>query len=167
MDFYIKNKIIQLDKKSLIKEEKKLVSHNTGYIANFIFDEEWDGKEKTARFISGDKYKDVLLIDDKCEIPIDTMGSIVEVGVFAGNLKSTTATYVRFLPDILMKYGLPADPTPEIYAQILERIENIREEAVTEEEIQEAVDNYLRENPVQPTTITYKSWTSVDIEEAE
>lgn len=89
------------------------------------------------------------------------------MGVFAGNLRSTTATYIRFLPDILEKCGLPADPTSEIYAQILERIENIREEAVTEEEIQEAVDNYLKENPVQSTTITYKSWTSVDIEEVE
>lgn len=164
MDFYIKNKIIQLDKKSLIEEEKKPVSHNTGYIANFIFDEEWNGKEKTARFINGDKYKDVLLVDDKCEIPIEIMGSIVEVGVFAGNLKSTTATYVRFLPDILEKYGLPADPAPEIYTQILEMIKNIKEEAVTDEEIQEAVDKYLNENPVQPTTITYKSWSVIDIE---
>lgn len=166
MDFYIKNKIIQLDKKTIPLDEP-LVSYNKGYDANFIFDNEWNGLVKTVRFINGNKRKDVVLIDDKCEFPIDIMGSVVEVGVFGGDLKSTNSTYVLFLPSILEKFGIPVDPTPEIYTQIIRMIQEIKDEAITQEEIQDAVDNYLDENPVQPTTITYKSWTELDIEGVE
>ena len=144
MDFYINNKIIQLDKKTLPLDEP-LVSYNKGYEANFIFDEEWNGLLKTVRFINGDKHKDVILEDDKCEFPIDIMGSVVEVGIFAGDLKSTNASYVLFLPSILEKFGVPVDPTPDVYLQIMRMIEGIKDEAVSDEEIQEAVDNYLED----------------------
>lgn len=128
MDFYIKNKIIQLDKQSL--QKKKIIGDNTEYVANFIFDEEWNGKVKTARFINNGIYKDVILNDkDSCNIPIEVMKSgIVEVGVYAGNLQTTTATCVMITPSILEKYGIPADPTPELYTQIMELLENIKED---------------------------------------
>lgn len=125
MYFYIKNKIIQLDKQSL--QKKKIIGDNTEYVANFIFDEEWNGKVKTARFINNGIYKDVILNDkDSCNIPIEVMKSgIVEVGVYAGNLQTTTATCVMITPSILEKYGIPSDPTPEIYAQIIAIVENL------------------------------------------
>ncbi len=160
MDFYIKNKIIQLDKQSL---QKEIVGDNTGYVANFIFDDEWNGKVKIARFINNGVYKDVILNDnDSCNIPIEVMKSgIVEVGVYAGNLQTTTATCVMITPSILEKYGIPADLTPSVYAQILELVESIKKEDVTEAEIQEAVNNYLKENPIQTT----EALSNTEIEE--
>lgn len=149
MDFYIKNKIIQLDKKTIPLDEP-LVSYNKGYDANFIFDDEWNGLVKTVRFINGDKYKEVVLKDDKCEFPIDIMGSVVEVGVFGGDLKSTNSTYVLFLPSILEKFGVPVDPTPEIYTQIIRMIEEIKNETNKEKSV-----------------VVFKSWSEQDVEEAE
>lgn len=150
MDFYINNKIIQLDKKTIPLDEP-LVSYNKGYDANFIFDDEWDGLIKTVRFINGDKHKEVILENDKCEFPIDIMGSVVEVGVFAGDLKSTTSTYVLFLPSILEKFGVPVDPTPEIYTQIIRMIEEIKNETDNEEK----------------AVVVFKSWSEQDVEGAE
>lgn len=160
MDFYIKNKIIQLDKNSL---KEKIIGDNTEYVANFIFDEEWNGKVKTARFINNGIYKDVILDDNNsCNFPIEVMKSgVVEVGVYAGELKTTTATCVVITPSILEKYGLPADPTPSVYVQILELVESIKKEDITEAEIQEAVNNYLKENPVQTT----EALSNTEIEE--
>ena len=74
MDFYIKNKIIQLDKESLKEDEKKVIGDNTEYVANFIFDEEWNGKVKTARFINNGIYKDVN--DLEVQIITDTKNKI-------------------------------------------------------------------------------------------
>lgn len=150
MDFYIKNKIIQLDKKTLPLDES-LVSYNKGYDANFIFDDEWNGLVKTVRFVNGDKHKDVILVDDKCEFPIDIMGSVVEVGVFGGDLKSTNASYVLFLPSILEKFGVPVDPTPEIYTQIIRMIQEIKNETESGEK----------------EVVVFKSWSEQDVEEAE
>ena len=134
MDFYVKNKIIQLDKKTIPIDEPP-VSYNKGYEAKFIFDEEWDGLVKTVRFVNGNKHKDVILENDSCEFPIDIMGSVVEVGVFAGDLKSTTSSYVVFLPSILEHFGIPVDPTPEIYMQVMRLIQEIKND------IEEDVDD--------------------------
>ena len=164
MDFYINNKIIQLDKKTLPIDEP-LVSYNKGYEANFIFDEEWDGLVKTVRFINGDRYKDVILIDDKCEFPIDIMGSVVAVGVFAGDLKSTNASYVLFLPSILEKFGIPVDPTPEVYLQVIRMIQEIQNKAVTDEQIEEALDDYFEENPIDTEDINLEALSNTDIED--
>ena len=166
MDFYIKNKIIQLDKKTIPLDEP-LVSYNKGYDANFIFDDEWNGLVKTVRFINGDKYKEVVLKDDKCEFPIDIMGSVVEVGVFGGDLKSTNSTYVLFLPSILEKFGVPVDPTPDVYMQIIRMMQEIQDKAVTQEQVEEAVGDYFEENPIDTTSVIYKSWTEKDLVEVE
>ena len=45
------------------------ISYNLDYVAEFHFDEEWNGKVKTARFVQNKEYFDVVLADDRCEIP--------------------------------------------------------------------------------------------------
>jgi hypothetical protein len=150
MDFYVKNKIIQLDKTTIPIDEPP-VSYNKGYEVNFIFDEEWNGLVKTARFINGNEHKDVILENDSCEFPIDIMGAVVEVGVFAGDLKSTTSSYVLFAPSILEHFGVPANPTPEVYTQIIELIQDIKNETETGEK----------------AVVIFKSWSEQDVEEAE
>ncbi len=169
MDFYIKNKIITLDKNTL-PDEKTLVGDNTGYIARFKFDSEWEGLVKTARFIGrGGQYADeVLTKDDSCEFPLAILKSgLVEVGVFAGNLKASMGTKLRINPSILEKLGLPADPPPDVYTQLTEMIKEIRDTAVSDEEVQEAVNKYLEENPVEVPTSTVKMWSEEDFTEGE
>lgn len=51
----------------------KLIGDNADYIARFIFDEEWNGKIKTARFIMKGIHSDVILEDDQCTIPVEIL----------------------------------------------------------------------------------------------
>lgn len=169
MDFYIKNKRCTLDKNTL-PDEENLVGDNTDYTAHFFFDEEWEGLVKTARFVGcNDKYADAVLAeDDTCEIPLAILKSgVVRVGVFAGDLVASTGAILAIDPSILDKLGLPADPPPEVYAQLLEMIEEIRDKAVSDEEVQDAVNNYLAENPVEVPTSTVKMWSEEDFAEGE
>ncbi len=123
MDFYIKEKIITLDEETL--PEKGLVGHNGEYVADFHFDSEWFGKVKTARFTRGKEYADVILINDSCVFPQNMTEGAVEVGVYAAGLKTTTAAVVSFLPSVLQKEGVPADPEPDVYNQLLERFDDL------------------------------------------
>lgn len=159
MDFYIKDKIITLDKDTLPPEG--VVGDNSDYIANFFFDEEWEGKEKTARFIGKTGYKDVFLNQDSCNFPLEVLkGGLVLVGVYAGDLESSTAARVPVLASILNDDGLPANPTPDVYAQLTEMIKEIRDKAVSDEEIAEAVRQYMEANP----PVTIRTLNKSDIE---
>ena len=124
LNFIVKDRIIKFDKSSLTE---KVVGDNTGYVANFIFDEEWTNKVKTARFIKDGTYVDMILDDnDQCDIPLEVLKSgTLEVGVFAGNLRSSTSCKVSIKPSILESNRLPAAPTDDVYAQIIEKVEAI------------------------------------------
>ena len=160
MDFYIKDKIITLDKNTLPPEG--VVGDNAYYFAKFFFDEEWSGKVKTARFIGRKGYKDMVLQDDWCYIPLESMKSgLLLVGVYAGeDLQSTTAARVPIIASVLDDDGLPADPTPDVYTQLTEMIREIRDKNVSDEQISEAVRKFMEAN--SPITIT--TLTSSDIE---
>lgn len=110
MDFIIKDKIIKLDKASL--GGKKVVSINSNYEANFIFDEEWDGLTKTVRFINDGEFVDVVLPEtNSCKIPLEILRSgTLEVGVFAGDLTTTTTAKVNVLASVLEDTYEPANP---------------------------------------------------------
>lgn len=154
MDFYIKNKIITLDKDTLPPDG--VVGDNAYYFANFFFDEEWEGKEKTARFIGKNGYKDMVLNENWCYIPLEVMKSgLVLVGVYAGELESTTAARIPVIASILNDDGLPADPTPDVYTQLRNMIIEIRDKNVTDEQIDEALRKYMEStSPITITTLT-------------
>ena len=103
-----------------------IVCDNSDYIAHFDFDAEWDAYDtKTARFVYGGKYTDVVFSGNECAVPVIQNTRDVTVGVFAGDLHTTTPAYFMCLPSILCGGGVPADPTPDVYAQILELLNNI------------------------------------------
>ena len=100
-----------------------IVCGNSDYIAVFDFDEEWDAYEtKTARFIWNGKYTDVVFTGTKCPVPVITGAFGVLVGVYAGDLHTTTAATVDTEKSILCRNGLPADPPPDVYAQIIAQL---------------------------------------------
>lgn len=154
MDFHVKNKIITLDKDTLPPDG--VVGDNAYYFANFFFDEEWEGKEKTARFIGKNGYKDMVLYKDWCYIPLEVMKSgLVLVGVYAGDLEATTAARLPVIASILNDDGLPADPTPDVYTQLRDMIIEIRDTNVSDEQISEAVRKFMEANsPITITTLT-------------
>lgn len=139
IEFKVFEKFITVDISTL--PPRGMVGDNTDYVAHFTFDSEWDGKEKTARFINGNRYKDQILIDDCCEFPPEVLkNGFVEVGVFAGELTASTGIKVPIYASILNKAGLPADPTPDVYAQLMEAWGNM------------------------VNTITIRTWTDEDFE---
>lgn len=89
----------------------------------FAFDPEWDRYEtKTARFVHDGKNTDVVFNGNKCTIPKTINATRLEVGVYAGELYATTPAVVRCVRSILCNNGAPADPLPDVYAQIMEML---------------------------------------------
>lgn len=125
-----------------------LIGDNADYIASFVFDSEWDNAVKTARFIKGNNYVDVLLENDSCTIPVEILrGGYIRVGVFSSTMTSTYCI-VQVNESIKEKHGSPIEPTPDVYAQIIGMIEEIEVAGVTDERIEKVVLDYLTENPV-------------------
>jgi hypothetical protein len=105
-----------------------LVCGNTGDTVKFIFDNEW-GKysNKTARFgfikEGAWYYTDVLFDGAVCEIPMLSGIDFVEVGVYAGNLSTTTPARVPTKKSILCKGGVAHEPPPaDVYNEIMEAV---------------------------------------------
>lgn len=98
------------------------ISYNSDYIAEFHFDDEWNGKVKTARFVQNGEYVDVVLADDRCQIPPLKTG-FIRVGVFTDSMTSTYAD-VYYKTSIKDGSGNPTEPPEDVYAQLTALIES-------------------------------------------
>ena len=132
------------DKLAVVADRTVYVCGNSDYTVHFDFDAEWDAyKTKTARFVYGSKYKDVVFDGDECPVPIIANAYGLNVGVFAGDLHTTTPAYVETERSILCGFGSPADPDPDVYNEIMRRLNMISDD------IGAAVEEYLEENPIE------------------
>lgn len=100
------------------------VCGNSDYVVDFSFDSDWDEYlVKTARFITGDsRVFDVVFEGDSCEVPTISKTHVLHVGVFAGELCTTTAAKVLARKSILCDDGSPEEPAPDVYAQIMDKL---------------------------------------------
>ncbi len=121
------------DKVATAPPDAVIVCGNSDYTILFQFDEEWDGLEvKTARFkystYAGPKqHIDVPFTGNMVEVPILTNAHKVEVGVYAGNLTTTTGAHIRCLPSIRCGSGEKAEPSPDKYDALMELIKELME----------------------------------------
>ena len=85
-----------INKRHINRTDEELIGDNADYMARFEFDDEWNGKIKTARFINGNNMVDVLLDEnDMCQIPLEIVKQgILTIGVFS-NKMTTTMSKVR------------------------------------------------------------------------
>ena len=85
-------------------DPETVVNGNNDYTVVFDFDSEWDSlSSKTAMFVYGreeQKYKTVTFTGNSCVMPALYNTGYVLIGVFAGDIKTTTAAYVKCLPCI-------------------------------------------------------------------
>jgi len=97
------------------------VCGNSDFVIDFDFDAEWaEHPAKTARFDPGNGQPvDIVFTGSRCPVPILKGTHSVRVGVFAGNLYTTTAAYVPAKKSILCGSGTPVEPAPDVYAQIM------------------------------------------------
>lgn len=99
------------------------VCGNSDFVAVFDLDEEWENVGlKTARFSYNGTYIDRVFTGDSCPVPVISGTYSIKIGVFAGNLKTTTPAYVPAKKSILCEDGFPADPEPSVYEQLMEQI---------------------------------------------
>lgn len=120
------NRTIEISVKERIAWQTNNVEYicgNNDFVVNFVFDREWEGVEpKIARFIHGEHYTDVVFAGKQCPVPHITDATKMVVGVYTSNLWTTTGANVLCKKSILCGDGVPADPHPDIYAQIMEML---------------------------------------------
>lgn len=121
----VKNKIA-INSKPIVP-----VCDNNDYVIIFDFDEEWNSlKTKTARFIYNNNYTDVIFDDNKCPLPIIRNTNSFTVGVFAGDLHTTTPAYFRVNRSILSGTETQAPPEESsVYNMIMKKLNQISEDA--------------------------------------
>lgn len=138
------------------------VCGNSDFVAKFAFDAEWEAYEtKTARFGYNNSYVDVVFTGDKCPVPIISGTYFFNIGVYAGDLHTTTPARVPCKKSILCDTGFPADPPNDVYNQIMEKLNSL--ESADPEAIAKAVANYLAEHPVEETDPTVPEWAKAEI----
>lgn len=132
------------DKIAVPQSNALYVCGNSDYSILFDFDAEWAQYDtKTARFEYGGKYQDVVFDGRECPVPIISDTYSFNVGVFAGELHTTTPAYIPCKKSILCASGSPAAPPDDVYAQLMEKLNKISDD------IGAAVEDYLEDHPIE------------------
>lgn len=136
-----------------VEEHYKVVADSKNYLkAHFTFSNEWQGI-KTAIFKKGLTVLNVILDNDECFVPWEVIKpGKFGVSVFCGDLITADISWVNVSASGYEDGGEPQDPTPDVYTQIIEKIESIEAGTVDPNEIAKAVENYLIEHPVEAIT---------------
>jgi len=112
-----------------------IVCDNTGYTLHLSYDAEWSDYDlKTVRFVyqrSGEMvYTDVLTSSDEVEIPVISDTKEVQVGVFAGDLRTSTPARIPCELSIRSGTGAPVAPSPSLWEQLLKEVRNLKGQVV-------------------------------------
>lgn len=104
----------------LVNESDYLVNGNSDYDVHFSFDEDWDGVvAKTALFVFGNQSIPVPFEGNICDGVATHDCSLCAIGVFAGDLKTTTGATIRCVQSIRDLGGVPEAPSKEVYDIIM------------------------------------------------
>lgn len=107
-----------------------IVCGNSGYTVRFTYDDEWlDKAALTARFVwvhNGEThFKEVPFTGSTVAVPVLEDVTVVQVGVYAGDLQTTTPARIPCMRSILCGGGKPhADPAEDVYNQLIQLIED-------------------------------------------
>ena len=121
--FTIKNRRISSDTKNI-----DLIGDNMDYTAVFDLDEDLAFERiKTARFIKDDVQEERILDDNNsCQIPPELLKKgYISVGVYTDK-KSTTPCFLQINRSIRETDYPAKDPEPDVYRQLLEKIEKLK-----------------------------------------
>ncbi len=122
------------DRVPTITAGEDVISHNSDYVAEFVFDEEWQDKVKTVYFVCEDgSNQPVVMSGNSCDVPMMAgEHRRIFVGVQAGSaekpsvLKTTCPCCLKVRDSIADLLGQPIpDPTPSVYEQIITMLNNL------------------------------------------
>lgn len=133
----------------------KVVADTKNYLeASFFFvTDEWKDIDKTAVFSNQIGTYSVLLEKDHCMVPWECLvAGDLSVSVFGGDRVTTDTAKIRIFPSGYKLGQTPREPTPDVYAEILDRLKTIQGGTVSEADIKAAVEDYMEKNPVEVLT---------------
>lgn len=121
--FTVKNRHIASNTKSI-----DLIGDNMDYTAVFDLDEDLASERiKTARFIKDDEQQERILNDNNsCQIPPELLKKgFISVGIYTDE-KSTTPCFLQITRSIRETDYPMKDPGPDVYRQLLDKIEKLK-----------------------------------------
>lgn len=144
--------------KVAVSDTTTIVCDNSDYTVHWTLDEEWSAYDtKTMRTIYMDgTYKDTVFSGAEVELPVVTVPGVVQIGLFAGDIRTSRVAIMRALPSVRSAAGAPADPTPDVYDQLMEIIKGLG--GTDPEAIKTAVAEYLAAHPIEETDPTVPEW---------
>lgn len=133
-----------------------VVADSQNYLeAQFRFSRDWDGIAKTAvfRWAHGEQAYHMLLQDDRCFVPCEVIRAPgFKVAVFGGDLITTDAVTVEVKASGMEEGVAPPDPTPDIYAQLVNLVEEKSTQAAA---AAEEAENWAKEAENTATVKVY------------
>ena len=128
---------------------ERIVSNNTDYTVTFDFDEEWEATDRVARFEIEDGYVDVPFSGNSVYVPcLPATARQVNIGVYAGELHTTSAATVTVIPSVLggskIEY-VPITDAGLADAKDLEDADTVRVYDVSQGKLYKATLEQLRE----------------------
>ena len=147
------------EKIAVYDSDEKVVCHNSDYLLKFDFDAEWtEYKYKTAivRYFKAPEgwlKHEIVFEGETCELPVIDKAAELYIGVFAGDIRTTTEAKIPCRLSALSMAGVPVDPPDNVYNQILKMLEELKAGEVSPEDIKAAVDKYFEDNPIDPADL--------------
>lgn len=107
-----------------------IICGNSDYIVDFDLDDEWnDMPNKVAVFVTNTRgnirHERILFEGSTCSIPVLRGVSVVDIGIEAGDIRTTTPAHVKCEACIADRAGMPQEPENNVYGQILTMINSI------------------------------------------
>lgn len=148
--------------KVAVSDTQSIVCDNSDYTVHWTLDEEWAAYDtKTMRVIYMDgTFTDKVFNGDTIALPVCTVPGMVQIGLFAGDIRTSRVAIMRALPSVRSAAGAPADPTPDVYDQLMELIKGLG--GVDPDVIAKAVADYLAAHPIEETDPTVPEWAKAE-----
>lgn len=118
----------------------------------FHLPEEWASLLLVAQFTQADTYN-MLVDEDKCSLPKELTAGLCKLSLFGyAEGKPLRATSIPLVFQIeesgfVSSAETPIPPTPDLYAQLLERIAEAGAGNLDPEVVAKAIEDYLEKNP--------------------
>jgi hypothetical protein len=149
---------------SVVDEEAYIVCGNSDYEIAFDFDGEWDEYSvKTACFTWNSQTQEVVFEGNVCPAPVLLKTLSVVVGVFAGNLRTSTPALVKAKRSALCEKGVIAPPPQNVYNEIMDKV---NEAVKVSNSVREDADNGVFDGEDGHTPVKgVDYWTEEDKQE--
>lgn len=148
--------------KAAVSDTQSIVCDNSDYTVHWTLDDEWSAYDtKTMRTIYIDgTYTDTVFSGDTIALPVCTVPGVVQIGLFAGDIRASRMAIMRALPSVRSAVGAPEDPPKNVYDQLMELIKGLG--GADPDDIAKAVADYLAAHPIEETDPTVPEWAKAE-----